>query len=254
MEALILAAGEGKRLRSIAKGPKFKLRIKNIPLIYYPILTLANIGVKKFTIVAAEKYYNTAHDVLKKLKERYKILILRNPYPEKGNGYTFLLAEDSISEETFFISMCDHIYSKEIPQKILEVMVKEDADIVVGADPIPKYVTIEEATKILANSDGKVLRIGKEIRKYNYVDIGVFMMKKTVFNRVRQLKSRSYVSFSDIIMEALNNGCKVVIANIKHSVWTDIDTPDDLMELLKGRRRIVLDKVCSEVYSFWEEN
>lgn len=254
MEALILAAGEGKRLRNIAKGPKFKLKIENIPLIYYPILTLASIGVNKFTIVVAEKYYSIAHEVLKKLKKQYKVSILTNPYPEKGNGYTFLLAENSISEDKFFISMCDHIYSKGIPQKILEVMVKENADIVVGADPNPKYVTIDEATKILINSYGRVLRIGKELRKYNYIDVGVFAMKKTVFSKVRQLKSRSYVSFSDIIMEALNNNCKVVIANVKHSVWTDVDTPEDLVELLKGGRHSVLNKVYREVLRFWKEN
>jgi len=249
MEAVILAAGLGKRLREVVKGPKFALKVEGLPLIYYPILTLANVGVRKFVVVVARKFYNIARNVVRNLEERYglEIVLIENPCPEKGNGYTFLLARESIVGEKFFVSMCDHIYSKSIPLEIMKTMVKSNADVVVGADSSPKFIAIEEATKIYADEKGNIVKIGKNIEKYNYIDLGVFMIKRNVLDKVIDLKSKVHVSFSDIIAEAARKKCKVIIAEIKQGLWTDIDTPKDLEELLRGKRRTVLNFVLREV-------
>jgi len=252
MEAIILAAGLGKRLRRVVKGPKFSLKIENFPLIYYPILTLASIGVKKFIVVVAKKFSNVAQNIAHSLEEQYgfKVVLIENPYPERGNGYSFLLAKESVVEEEFFVSMCDHIYSKSIPLEIMETMVKSNADIVIGADPSPKFITVKEATKIYADEAGNVVKIGKNIGEYNCIDLGVFLIKRNVLDKVVDLRGKAHITFSNIIAEAARRKCKVIVARIKQGLWTDIDTPSDLEELLRGRRRIVLDHVLREVLEF----
>ncbi|HDJ83878.1 MAG TPA: hypothetical protein ENG44_02640 [Desulfurococcaceae archaeon] len=132
-------------------------------------------------------------------------------------------------------------------------MVKSNADIVIGADPSPKFITVKEATKIYADEAGNVVKIGKNIGEYNCIDLGVFLIKRNVLDKVVDLRGKAHITFSNIIAEAARRKCKVIVARIKQGLWTDIDTPSDLEELLRGKRRIVLDHVLQEVLEFARE-
>ncbi len=247
-EAVILAGGLGKRLRGITGSiPKYFYKVEKYPMIAYPITSLTKVGVEKIIIVVNEKFLRKAKRILSKYENIIKsveIVYVNNPKPEWGNGYSLILGSKNVLNDKFFVSMADHIYSFKILLKILKEL--NNACIVVGGDSKPKYVNVDEATKILA--ENSVLKdIGKELKKFTHIDIGVMVFSK---------KAISIVSRSGFPLESLtvskailiaSSECFVKVADIKGDYWVDIDTPKDLVEILYGKARPVLDKVLEEM-------
>ena len=253
-EAVLLAAGLGRRIRSLFAIPKFAIPIEKTPLIKYPISSLINVGVKRIIVVVARKYVDEAINVLAPVRSRAEIVVVANPRPEWGNGYSLILALPHITSSVFLISMCDHIYQSSIPRRILETLIAKEASVSVGGDRIGGYIEVEEATKILVDMDGRVLSIGKMLRKYTHIDVGVIAMEKRFLKKISTVCERSSVTVTDIINLGVRLGYDVVVGDVTGSLWTEIDTPIDYLELIRGRRRKVLERVRGELGFVWEAN
>ncbi len=252
-EALILASGLGTRLSDFIKSPKFALKLSKYPLIYYPILTLTSVGVTEFTIIIAEKYYDVARKLLDSLSDKIDISInlVLNKYPERDNGYSFLIASKHINSEYFYTSMSDHIYTRLIPMKLVGSLDKSiKYDVIAGVDSNPRYINLDEATKV-ATSNDKVIRFGKDLLEYQYVDIGVFITSSNLINYVSDLKDLKKLTFSQLLNTAIERGAHILYTDINGLPWTEIDTVDDLNQVLNGDRRTVLDVVLNEVRDLW---
>ncbi len=245
-EAVILAAGEGSRLKPCLKDmPKFLLKILGKPLISYPLTTLINMGVEKIVVVVPKGWGKVLNQIVESFDAEFKVV--ENQHVERENGYSFLLSEKYVEEDLFFLSMCDHIYPTKLIRKLLKSIKKmSEAIMLVAGDKKPKYIDIHEATKIKCIKD-KVIKIGKRILDYNYIDSGVFLVKKTFYEVARELaKIKRVIKLSDIINYAIEKDKIIRVANITGTAWTEIDTPKDLKELLYGKRRKVLKKVMKE--------
>ncbi|MGQ4891666.1 MAG: NTP transferase domain-containing protein [Candidatus Njordarchaeia archaeon] len=241
---LILAAGQSRRLSHYTHGKsKLIIHVNGSPLIFYPINVMLTKNVKSFHIVANKKNYAELIKLTTKVKEAdFNVII--NAHPELGNGYSFLLGAKHIPSKFFYLSMGDHIYTPSILEKLLESF-SRDTDLLIGADSEPKFIDIKEATKIYAQN-GDVKRIGKRLRRFTHVDIGVFIVKKSLLELFEDEEWTEPVSFSDIINAAIRGGYKVKVADIQGDYWTEIDTEKDLLELLYGRRNEVL-KALSKI-------
>ena len=242
---LILAAGQSRRLRHYTHGKsKLVIHVNGTPLIFYPINVMLANNVKSFHIVANKKNYPDLVQLTSKIGEAdFNIII--NAHPELGNGYSFLLGAKHIPSDFFYLSMGDHIYTVSVLEKLQSALTR-DTDLLVGADSTPKFIDIVEATKIYA-VEGEVRRIGKRLKRFTHVDIGVFIVKKTLLELFNDEEIKEPVSFSDIINAAVRGGFVVKIADIKGDYWTEIDTERDLMELLYGRRNEVLKALAKTV-------
>jgi len=244
-EAVILAAGFGNRLSDYTGGKsKLLIPIDEIPLILYPTYTLYLAGVRKICYIVNR--WNRI-DIMKTLArfDGADTCFIINDKPEKGNGYSFLLCKKCVKSESFILSMADHIYHLSIIRKLARAA-KNKFDIIIGGDSEPKYIEISEATKIMFDGDN-VVRIGKKLKKFTHVDIGVFVIKKKIleefkFSRIRKLE------FTDIIKHAVNNGYNVKLIDVNGAYWTEVDTINDIEEIEYGRRREVIDNVLSVFY------
>jgi len=240
-EAVILAGGYGRRLQTFSRKPKFAIEVVGRPLIQYPFQSLYKAGVRHFIIVVNHQYLEYAYDIFRDVD--VDIDIISNEYPEKGNGYSLYLASKSISGDEFIVSMCDHIY----PSKIIERMVRfkreiaQDIDILIGGDSLPRYIDVDEATKILIDDDGALIDIGKDIPRYTYIDIGVFVMNRKIYGI-----SHEYISLygrmelKDLILYARDKGLNILVYDIEGSPWKDVDTPEDIYRFLNGDYEKVL--------------
>lgn len=255
LEAVILAAGKGSRLRRISKAtPKFLANIRGRPLVYYAASLLESIGVERINIVVPGGWVRKAMKMLGRFDFAAEINFIENYEVDRENGYSFLLARKEIKSKRFILTMCDHLFSKRTLMRFLQGASEFiGANVVIGGDRSPRFINVDEATKILANRSKKVLKIGKELKKFNYIDMGLFIMRRRVFEIIGDMPYRRYVlKLSDLITELIKRGATVTVAEVTGGIWTEIDTPEDYLKLHYGERKIVLrsieEAMVSEVY------
>ena len=243
-EAVVLAAGTGSRLGT--GKPKFLAEVLNVPLMLYPVKVLRAVGVKRFTVVAPKGWGGEAKEVLK--GEGVDACIVENPYVGRENGYSLLLSSECVSGDSFILTMCDHLYTPGLVNAVLGVSGGREVDVVIGGDRAPRYVDVGEATKILAGSRGEVVRVGKDLHRFTHVDVGVFTLKRSVYDVCRYLeRSLEVIKLSDVVNEAVAMGYRVIVADATGSPWTEIDTRSDLESVVSGGRRAVLNEVLKAV-------
>ena len=246
-EAVILAAGIGRRLHPLSGGkPKFLVELLEFPLVAYPLATLKNLGVSRITMVVPAGWSAEASKILDKLG--FEKCLVENNEVERENGYSLALAEPCVNSEVFIVSMCDHIYVPRLPKCVVERFYVDEPDLVVGGDPAPRFVDIDEATKIVADEYGNIIAIGKGLQGYTHIDTGVFVMKRSVLRVARRLADfRPIVKLSDVVGYLRKTGLRAVVADARGIPWTEIDTAEDFQDVVSGNRRAVLEEVLSIV-------
>jgi len=86
MKAVILCAGMATRL-----GGKVKplLKVGGREILYRTLKYLTDCGVDEFVVVVNPKNRSVIEEFLR--KNGFKYVLVENPKPEKGNGYSFYL-------------------------------------------------------------------------------------------------------------------------------------------------------------------
>jgi len=230
MKAVILAAGLGKRMGGI---PKPLLKVGGLEIILRT-MKLLQPHVDEFIIVASV-HFNKIDGFLKKYDFNYKIVY--NKYPEKGNGYSLLLASEFVNGK-FVVVMGDHVYSREFINEAIK-------KVGLIGDKNPKFVDIQESTKVKVR-EGKVADIGKELEIYDCVDTGFFVMDSNIFSKLNGLSELEFISISDIA-----KCLQIPVSYVNGKFWLDIDTKDDLKRgnllLIKNSVKIVGDGFISRI-------
>ena len=162
--ALVLAAGEGRRLSPL--GIKPVLRILDLPLIAYPLRSLFMIGITEAVVVVNEANRGAIAEALRGVENIPELDFVLNPRPELGNGYSFVLGSGVMSG-SFLLSMADHIYPPGVAERVSATRAPS-----LGIDSDPAYVEVEEATKVKTQGH-RVLAVSKDLDSWNGIDIGL---------------------------------------------------------------------------------
>jgi CDP-L-myo-inositol myo-inositolphosphotransferase len=214
VKAVILCAGFGTRM---GKTVKPLLKVAGREILFRTLKLLQDNGIDEFIVVVNNENRKVIEDFLKKHNFKYRIVV--NPHPEKGNGYTFYLAKDFV-DDRFVLVMGDHVYDEEF----VKVALNGDGLI---CDRNPLYVDIDEATKVSVK-DGRIERIGKDLKEWCCVDTGFFILTKEVFRYAEEILDRDEIKLSDIMERA-----KIKVTEISGLFWMDVDTPEELKKANK---------------------
>lgn len=232
MKALIIAAGRGKRLSQ--KGyPKPLLPLLGLTLIERTILTGARAGLQEFFIVTGYEG-EMVEDYLSHLalQKNLRLHFLRNDeWESKGNGVSVLKAKDFL-DENFILLMTDHIFEE---TTLIELMNKgwKNARVVLASDfnIENKLIDVNDVTKVFIKNN-VILDIGKEIKKYNAFDTGMFLCSPGIFHALEESSQKGNTSLSGGVRILAREGTARAF-NIKNHLWMDIDTPKDLKNAQK---------------------
>lgn len=246
-KAVILAAGMGERFYRASSEYKLVTRVYGVPLILYPIKSIYLYGVREFTIVVNPIYKEVIRYVIQDFVDRegaeIRVNYIINNEPDKGNGYSLLLAlKYSDLEGSFILSMADHIYVPSILE-VLETCYSTSNTSVLGGDSRPQYIDSSEATKISVDEAGYVAGVGKMIKFYKYVDIGVHLFNTRDF--IPQCISLNNLELSRLIT-CISRYKRVRVCDVNGLPWTDVDTLEDYLSLITSYRSIVLEEVFKE--------
>lgn len=229
MKALILAAGKGERL-GLVNSTKALEHFLGLSLLERAILSAREAGVKEFYIVVGYR----GDDVITALGNgtRFGVHInyLRNEQWEKGNGRSVLVAKDKLKHERFFLLMGDHLFNSSILKRLSKTKFSGSCLACVDKN-LPAIFDLPEAMKVLVE-DSHIRAIGKDIRKFNAVDCGIFLCKGEIFDAIKKSIANRRDKLSQAIA-LLAKRDRAEALDISGSFWFDIDTPKDLKEAKK---------------------
>lgn len=215
MEAVILAAGLGTRLRPLTESfPKPLLKVAGRELLYRHLHLLSQEGIRRFIIVINPQHEKFYREFLNRYPE-FSCTLVKNPHPERGNGYSFYLARDFVSGP-FVLTMGDHVYERDFIKKALGLR-----GLIVDREGL--FISREEATKALCE-EGLVIALDKRLSRYTGFDTGFFLLEPEIFTQAQKLvRQKEEISLSEIMQEA-----RIPCSLLSGYFWMDVDTPEDL--------------------------
>ncbi len=225
MKGIILAAGDGGRLRSLTmQTPKVLYDVGGKPLIQYPIQALSRAGISDIGIVVG----HDSRKVVDALKDVYPTLaFMFNQWHEGDNAISIFAARDFVMGEPFVVCMGDHAISSNIVKTL--VLEHDDGNILCVDSLVSNPSQISDATRVRLDADDCIMDIGKDLTDWDAVDTGVFMMNGDVFPCIEQLMTNQgkNVTISEVVVEMGLAGLPFRGCDVSGMFWADVDTPED---------------------------
>jgi choline kinase len=234
MQCLIIAAGQGTRLRSVARS-KPLARVGGRPLIEHVILSARAGGATRFALVTgyeAEPIEAYATELAGRL--RVEIETVRNPQWERPNGVSVLAAADRLDDE-FILLMSDHLFDPVILAGMIAAERRGALTLAADHKVANPELDLDDATKLALGLDGRIERIGKTLPDYDAVDTGIFIVRAPLLEALRaSLAAGASGSLSEGVQAVANAG-EAWTHDIGERWWLDVD---DEAAFEKARRRL----------------
>jgi len=233
MKGLILAGGAGTRLMPLTKVTnKHLLPIFSKPMIYYPLQTLKDAGIKDIMIVTGREHAGDIFRLMGSGKEFGVNFTYRVQDEAGGIPQAIGLAEDFVGKEKFVSINGDNILVGSI-KNIADGFEKgsEEARIVL-------YKTTEEEARkagvaVLEGESVKGILEKPETPPSLWISVGVLMFTPGVFEIIRGLKpsSRGELEIADVQNEYIRRGA--LKASKFEGEWMDAGSFEELLRANK---------------------
>jgi len=259
MKAVILAAGEGKRLRPITSTrPKPLIPIAGKPLLEHTILGLKAAGIDEILLIVGYKeelikdYFGDGIDKFN-IKIEY---ITQEEY--LGTTHAANYAKDFIKDETFLMMYGDILVDPIVFKEVVEKFHKTKTE---GLISLIEVNNPQEFGIITLNSKGYVEKITEkpspELNLGNLANAGIFIFDSLIFKAIDMTEKsvRDEYEFTDSMELLINqlNG-KIIGYTIKEYFWSDIGLPWQLLDannfILKSLEGKILGNVEPNVHIF----
>ncbi len=241
MKAVILAAGDGGRLHPLTlRTPKVLLPLAGRPLISYPLEALAAAGITEIAIVVGYKAEHVITALTARPPPGVSIQFIRNPRYQDGNAISLAAARQFVGQDPFVLCMSDHIIHPRIVSSLLASGKEAPVLCVDSAASHPSQ--LNDATRVLIDSQENILSIGKQLSTWKAADVGVFLLDNRVFPAIEHLQRNNgaHVELSQVVQFLVEHHPPFTTCDIRGLFWADIDTPEDyqtvtrLMESANG--------------------
>ena len=224
MLGVILAAGRGTRLMPItAEKPKALVEVgQGLSLLELSARSLMTSGLTDIVVVVGYMGKEIERAVKELSSYGAEMIVVENPEYWRGNGISLLKAWGAVGSEDFVLAMCDHL----VEPAIYEAAARA-GPLCMCVDREPAYLLEPgEAMKVLLGPDDTIRTIGKELAKWDAIDMGVFCLNETVFHVLEDLaRKRALISLSDCVRSLTTKGAPLRALDMTGSLWTDVDTP-----------------------------
>lgn len=222
MQAIILAAGVGSRLRTLSGGrPKCLIEVGGKPLILHQLQALADHGVGPVTCVLGYQA-----DVVRSVIGDRADVVINERYEETNSLYSLWLARERVKGE-FVLLNCDLLFDPDILARLLE----EEGNVLAYDSTSSQG---REQTKV-AIRQRKVVDIGKDLPAGSARGESLGMLKFGAEGATAMLQMADFLirdgQEKAWVIEATRAVCQMVPiygVNVAGKAWTEIDFPYDL--------------------------
>lgn len=198
MQAIILAAGMGKRLGEYTQNnTKCMLEINGIKLIDRALDCLQGFNVSRVVLVVGYKGQNVK-DYLGNDYRGLPIVYVDNPiYDKTNNIYSLFLAKDFLLEDDTILLESDLIYEPSVVEKLL----KDESPNIALVD---KYESWMDGTVVTVDSHHRITRFIDK-NHFRFDEIKDYYKTVNIYKFSREFSTKYYVPFLTAYSIALGN-------------------------------------------------
>ena len=227
MKGIILAGGRATRLRPLTSiTSKQLLPVYDKPMIYYPIQTLLNAGIKDILIIIAPDYSGHFLNLLgdgRDFGAKFSYAVQKEP---KGLADAFIIGEDFIDNDDVTMILGDNIFDPDF--------VPDTKNFKGGATIYAKIVEDPERFGVVEfNNAFKAISIEEKPLKpkSNYAVVGLYTYDNRVVKYAKSLQPslRGEIEITDLNNIYLKAGEMKV--NVFKGLWEDAGTFDSLLRV-----------------------
>lgn len=229
VEAVIMAGGEGRRLRPYTESiPKPLLKVDDKPIIEYNIDRLADYGIQKIHI--SIKYLGHLIEEYFKDGDSKNIFIsyVTENDPLGTIGSVTLI--EKFEEEYIIIMNSDLLTNIDFEDFFIE-FINADADMIIAT--VPYKVDIPYA--VLETNENKVMSFKEKPTYTYYSNAGIYLLKKEA---IQHIPRNTFFNATDLMEKLIKEGKKVLSYPLL-GYWLDIGKHDDFQKAQEDVKHIV---------------
>jgi bifunctional UDP-N-acetylglucosamine pyrophosphorylase/glucosamine-1-phosphate N-acetyltransferase len=232
MKAVILAAGEGVRLKPITSTrPKHLIKVGGKPILEHCLNAVKTAGIDEAVIVI---HYMS--DVIRRYFDDGKKFGLKIEYVEQkeilGTGNAASVVEPYVKDE-FLLIYGDLMFSANAVKNVIGTYGKEKPVAAMAVVPVERtedygIVEIEEERYVKRI----VEKPKREEAPTKLANAGIYVFSTAIFDKIRETKAseRGEVELTDAISLLLAEKKTILAVKISQDDWIDIGRPWDLLE------------------------
>ena len=236
MQAIILAAGMGRRLKKLTKDqPKCMITVNGIPMIERMMKQLDHCHLDRIIIVTGHKG-EELQSFVSSLPLSTPVTYIDNPvYKTTNNIYSLYLAKDQLLMDDTILLESDLIFEQEVLTQIIN-------------DPYPNLALVAhfeswmDGTVVLLDEQDNIMKFLTR-KDFRFEDIHSYYKTVNIYKFSRSFSTTHYVPFLEAYSKALGNNeyyeqvLKVIsllddhdlkATRLENGFWYEIDDEQDL--------------------------
>lgn len=228
MRAVILAAGQGTRIRAVhGERPKCLIEVDSTTILDHQLDALSLVGITEVAIVIGYEKEQIIARVRSREHHQNIQFIENDAFAVTNNIYSLWLALDWLGGDSFIVLNADVIFDF----GILDAAVRSPAPISMIVDPVWR----DETMKVVIQGS-RVIQMSKKITREQFggTYIGITVFRRSIqgkfFQKMNELICAGRVNefFNSAVQEIIDEGIRVAYTSTAGLAWAEIDDPLDL--------------------------
>ena len=262
MQAIILAAGMGKRLGEFTKeNTKCMVQVNGECIIDRLLTQLTALPLERVIIVVGYKGDKLIEHIGNRYSDKLKIEYIENPiYDKTNNIYSLALAKEVLQQDDTLLLESDLIFD----DSILQLLTNDSRP---NLALVAKYESWMDGTMVCIDNDNNIVNFVSKAA-FCYDDIDKYYKTVNIYKFSKEFSRTKYVPFLEAYTKAIGNneyyenvlrvitlldGKELKALPIKNEKWYEIDDKQDLdiAEALFAEEKDILRKYYGRFGGFW---
>jgi histidinol-phosphate/aromatic aminotransferase/cobyric acid decarboxylase-like protein/choline kinase len=261
MQAIILAAGMGKRLKELTRdNTKCMVKVNDTTLIERMLSQLDRLNLSKIVIVIGYEGQKLV-DFINQLDIKTKIVYVNNPiYYRTNNIYSLYLAKDYLLKEDTLLLESDLIFEDAVLDRIIK-------DSYPNLALVAKFESWMDGTVVKLDSDDNIKRF-IPTKHFSFEEIPEYYKTVNIYKFSKDFSSSHYVPFLEAYCKALGHNeyyeqvlrvitlldkPEIKAIRLHDELWYEIDDIQDLdiAESIFASPQVKLSKIQKRYGGYW---